>query len=131
MECNKYQDVKEILNVDSICINTDICGHNITYINTNNEKITKIYGGADILLMTLLFNFNNYDVDHFIKYENVLKNNMMFDEIKGSSNNNIELCAYKKSGDHLNPINVKPMDVKTFDEEYESLNKLYEQSKKK
>lgn len=129
METNKFNNIREILYIDSICVNTNIdvnlheCKHNVTYINKINEKKTELYFGSDILLMTLLFNFNNYDIDHFVEHENVLKNNNMYDKL----NENI----YKPQNSHPDPIHVKPMDIKTFDEEYELLNKLYEQSKKK
>ena len=141
METKKFNDIKKILHIDSICINTsplkesivharyslsrllhedheEACKHLVTFINVNDEEKTELYLGSEILLMTLLFNFNNYDIDHFVEYENVINNNIMYDKL----NNNIS---------ELDSIHVKPMDVKTFDEEYKLLNKLYEQSKKK
>lgn len=135
MENKKFNEIKEILHIDSTCINTSsnidanvttnlhLCKHLVTFINVNDEKKTELYLGSEILLMTLLFNFNNYDIDHFVEYENVINNNNMYDKL----NNNIS----ESDKFNLDPIHVKPMDVKTFDEEYELLNKLYEQSKKK
>lgn len=151
MEKKKFNDIKEILHIDSTCINTShninayvteqlhlsklenddshknhnsqSCKHLVTFLNVNNEKKTELYLGSEILLMTLLFNFNNYDIDHFIEHENVINNNKMYDKLNNKSSDSNMF--------NLDPIHVKPMDVKTFDEEYELLNKLYEQSKKK
>lgn len=113
MDINKFNNIKEIIYIDPICIHTYPCKHNVTYINTMNKKETHMFLGSEIVLMSSLFNFNNYDMTHFITYENITNDNMLPNII------------------HSNPINVKPMDIKTFDEEYEELNKLYEQSKKK
>lgn len=127
METRKFNDIREILHIDSICFheNADVhsCKHNVTYINKINEKKIELYFGSEILLMTLLFDFNNYDIDHFMEHENVLKNNKMYDILDEN--------AYISKNSHPNPIHIKPMDVKTFEEEYDLLNKQYEQTKKK
>lgn len=141
MDINKFNNIKEIIYVDPICIHTYPCKHNVTYINTTNETETHMFLGSEIVLMTSLFNFNNYDMNHFITYENITNDNIPNTYVNAPAR--LHMCKPEKDDSytnplfqpsiniHSNPINVKPMDVRTFDEEYEELNKLYEQSKKK